>query len=158
MLLVLVYKNRNIQQVDYSLVEPENKERKEHYLQLTDVEGVDPLEAQKKMGHGHHDHYHWWDYCLFLPWVWKSFVHAKHEAFAFKYDPEVMRLLEENEMRNIRIMMYFWTVMYYIIIFSLPFVFKQHYCGGLFYVELYFCYGTYAVLNAFWEVYIVLRI
>ena len=69
-----------------------------------------------------------------------------------------MRLLEENEMRNIRIMLYFWTVMYYILIFSTPFLFKQHYCGGLFYKELYLCYGTYAVLNAVWEVYIVLRI
>ena len=119
---------------------------------------MDPLEAQKKMGHEHHEHYKLWEYLLLFPWLWKSFVHAKHEAFAFKYDPEVMRLLEENEMRNIRIMLYFWTVMYYILIFSTPFLFKQHYCGGLFYKELYLCYGTYAVLNAVWEVYIVLRI
>ena len=83
---------------------------------MVDKEGMDPLEAQKHLGHGHHDHYHWYDYALVLPWLWKSFVHAKHEAFAFKYDPEVMRLLEENEMRPIRTMMYFWTVMYYIII------------------------------------------
>ena len=48
---------------------------------------MDPLEAQKHLGHGHHDHYHWYDYALLLPWLWKSFVHAKHEAFAFKYDP-----------------------------------------------------------------------
>ena len=158
MLLVLIYKNRNIQDIRYSLTEEENKERKEHYLQLTDVEGVDPLVAQKKLGHGHHDHYHWWDYALVFPWLWKSFVHAKHEAFAFKYDPEVMRLLEENEMRPIRIMMYFWTVVYFIIIFASPFIFKQHYCGGLFYHDLYYVYGTYAILNAIWEVNAVLRI
>ena len=32
MLLVLVYKNRNIQDIKYSLTEEENKERKEHYI------------------------------------------------------------------------------------------------------------------------------
>ena len=69
-----------------------------------------------------------------------------------------MRLLEENEMRPIRIMMYFWTIVYFIIIFASPFIFKQHYCGGLFYHDLYYVYGTYALLNAIWEVYIVLRI
>ena len=116
------------------------------------------LASQKMLDHGHHDHYKWWHYALCLPWVWKSFVHAKHEAFAFKYDPEIMRLLEEGEMRPIRTMMYFWSVMYYIILFVLPFVFKKDYCGGLFYNELYICYGAHAILNAGWEVYVVLRI
>ena len=32
MLLVLVYKNRNIQDIKYSLTEEENRERKEHYI------------------------------------------------------------------------------------------------------------------------------
>ena len=96
--------------------------------------------------------------CFIFPWVWKSFVHAKHEAFAFKYDPEIMRLLEEKEMQPIRVMMYFWSVVYYIILFALPFVFRVNYCGGLFYDGLYWTYGAYAILNAGWEVYIVLRI
>lgn len=85
-------------------------------------------------------------------------VHAKHEAFAFKYDPEVMRHLEEFEMKPIRIMMYFWSVMYYILLFVCPWIFKVPYCGGLFYNELYLCYGAYAVLNAIWEVYVTYRI
>ena len=55
-------------------------------------------------------------------------------------------------------MMYFWSIMYYIILFVLPFVFKQDYCGGLFYHWLFIVYGSYALLNAAWEVYIVLRI
>ena len=122
-------------------------------------EGCGAQEAAQRMtGHGHHDHYKWWHYALVGPWLWKSFVHAKHEAFAFKYDPEIMRLLEEGEMRPIRTMMYFWSVMYYIILFVLPFVFKKDYCGGLFYNELYICYGAHAILNAGWEVYVVLRI
>ena len=54
--------------------------------------------------------------------------------------------------------MYFWSVMYYIILFMLPFLFKKDYCGGLFYNELYVCYGTYAILNAAWEIYVVFRI
>ena len=61
-------------------------------------------------------------------------------------------------MRPIRVMMYFWSVVYYIILFVLPFLFKQDYCGGLFYPGLYFCYGIHALLNAGWEVYVVLRI
>ena len=69
-----------------------------------------------------------------------------------------MRLLEENEIKPIRIMMYFWTVIYFLIIFSTPFVFKKDYCGGLFYEELYYVYASYALLNALWEVYVVLRI
>ena len=93
-----------------------------------------------------------------VPWISKSFIHAKHEAFAFKYDPEIMQHLEENEMKQIRIMMYFSSIMYYIILFVLPFVFKTDHCGGLFYEGLYLSYGAYAVLNACWEVYIVLRI
>ena len=69
-----------------------------------------------------------------------------------------MRHLEKNEMKQITIMMYFWSIMYYLILFILPYVFKKHYCGGLFYNGLYLCYGTYAITNAIWEVYIVLRI
>ena len=90
--------------------------------------------------------------------MWKSFVHAKHEAFAFKYEPHIMKYLEEKEMKPIRIMMYFWSVMYYALLFVSPWLFKIPYCGGLFYSEIYWCYGTYAILNAAWEVYVVLRI
>ena len=69
-----------------------------------------------------------------------------------------MRMLEEEEMQPIRVMMYFWSVMYYFILFGLSFTFKQQYCGGLFYEPLYVCYGTYAILNGIWEVYLVMRI
>ena len=115
------------------------------------------LHSSHEHEHEHHG-YKCWEYALVLPWLWKSMVHAKHEAFAFKYDPEIMRLLEDSEMKPIRVMMYFWSIMYYLILFVLPFLFKEDYCGGLFYNWLYVCYGTYAVLNAIWEIYIVLRI
>ena len=63
---------------------------------MIEKQSLDAVTASEKiLGHGHHDHYQWWHYVLFFPWVWKSFVHYKHEAFAFKYDPEIMRLLEE---------------------------------------------------------------
>ena len=55
-------------------------------------------------------------------------------------------------------MMYFWSFIYYIILFVMPFVFKQQYCGGLFYKELFLLYGTYAILNSLWEVFVVLRL
>ena len=72
----------------------------------------------------HHEHLKCWHYALIFPWLWKSFIHAKHEAFAFKYDPKIVRHLEVNEMYPVRVMMYFWSIMYYIILFVLPFVFK----------------------------------
>ena len=43
MLLVLVYKNRNIQDITYSLTEDENRERIENYIEMVDKEGVDVL-------------------------------------------------------------------------------------------------------------------
>ena len=43
MLLVLVYKNRNIQDIKYSLTEDENRERIENYIEMVDKEGVDVL-------------------------------------------------------------------------------------------------------------------
>ena len=158
MLLVLMYKNRNIKEIKYTLIDDQNNQRKLEYLHKVEVEGMDPHLAAESMHGHHHEHYKCWEYALVFPWLWKSFIHAKHEAFAFKYDPEVMRLIETHEMKPVKVMMYFWSIMYYIILFILPFVFKQDYCGGLFYDELFLVYGTYAVLNAAWEVYIVLRI
>ena len=151
--MVLMYNNRNISDILYTCRDEDNKVAHE------DIQ----LKRQNSLylsinEHMHHEEYKWWHYATILPWIWKSFIHAKHEAFAFKYDPEIMRHLEQNEMQQITIMMYFWSTMYYLILFVLPFVFKKHYCGGLFYYELYICYGAYAILNAIWEVYIVLRI
>ena len=45
---------------------------------MVDNEGVDVLEAQRKLGPEHHDEYHWWDYAFIFPWLWKSFIHCKH--------------------------------------------------------------------------------
>ena len=156
-----MYKNRNIQVIEYTLMEEFNKKARAEYLDMIAArENIDVNAAAHEVhAHGHHhEHYKCWEYALILPWLWKSFVHAKHEAFAFKYDPEIMRHLEDNEMQPIKVMMYFWSIMYYFILFVLPFVFKVGYCGGLFYDWLFYTYAAYALLNAAWEVYIVLRI
>ena len=95
MLLVLMYKNRNIQNMEYSLIQDSNRQRKIDYLRMVNEDKMDPYEAAEKMHGHHHEHYKCWEYALVFPWLWKSFIHAKHEAFAFKYDPEIMRLLED---------------------------------------------------------------
>ena len=144
-------------------MEDKNIERREKYLQLANA-SIDSSSLFKSTishdlhDHEHHLHFAIWEYVTVFPWLWKSMVHAKHEAFAFKYDPKIMKHLEDEEMMPIRSMMYFWSIMYYIILFILPIVFKKQYCGGLFYNELYYIYATYAILNAVWEVYVVFRI
>ena len=109
--------------------------------------------------HDHHGHeIKCWQKIIFPIWIWKSFIHAKHEAFEFKYEPEAMRTLEEEQMKIIGIVLYFTTVIYYSIVFVCPFVFVSHECGvGLSHWALYI-YFIYAFISSVWEVFSVLRI
>ena len=35
-----------------------------------------------------------WHKVCFPVWIWKTFIHAKHEAFRFKYDSESLKHVE----------------------------------------------------------------
>ena len=109
--------------------------------------------------YGHQEHkIALWQKIVFPIWIWKVFIHAKHEAFEFKYDPESMKDLEEKHMKPIGIYLYFFTVIYYAIMFICPFVFVHHECAvGLSHHALWI-YGIYAIITAIWEVYTVLKI
>ena len=45
MLLVLMYKNRNIQEIQYSLIDPENEARKLEYIAMIEKEHIDAVRA-----------------------------------------------------------------------------------------------------------------
>lgn len=45
MLLVLMYKNRNIQEIQYSLIDPENEARKLEYIDMIEKENIDAVRA-----------------------------------------------------------------------------------------------------------------
>ena len=49
-------------------------------------------------------------------------------------------------------------MVYYIIVFLLPYFFIKHDCGKTFDMALYYIYGAYMLLSAIWEVYTVLKI
>ena len=48
------------------------------------------------MADEHHDHVEikCWQYIVFPVWIWKTFIHAKHEAFRFKYDSMSLKAVE----------------------------------------------------------------
>lgn len=55
-------------------------------------------------------------------------------------------------------MLYFWTVVYYIIILVLPVIFIKHECEETFHNSLFIIYGIYLVLTSVWEIKVVLSI
>ena len=107
---------------------------------------------------GHHGHeIRTWEKIVFPIWLWKTFIHAKHEAFEFKYNPDALKMLEDEQMKFIGIVLYATTVVYYAIVFSCPFIFVSHECGVGLAPQAMWIYGVYAIVTAFWEVFTVLR-
>ena len=99
-----------------------------------------------------------WQKIVFPIWIWKTFIHAKHEAFEFKYDPESIKILEQSHMGIIGFYLYFFTIIYYAIMFICPFIFVSHECAVGLSHEALWIYGIYALVTAVWEVYTVLKI
>lgn len=44
-----------------------------------------------------------WEKIVFPVYLWKTFIHAKHEAFRFKYDTEAILRIEKSLMPQVRI-------------------------------------------------------
>lgn len=73
------------------------------------------------MKHAHHHHgIPLWQKIIFPIWIWKAFIHDKHEAFRFKYDTVSIQKLENVFMPTVKWHLYAWTVVYYIIMLVLP--------------------------------------
>ena len=85
-------------------------------------------------------------------------IHDKHEAFSFKYDTREIEKVEKIIMPGTKKILYFWTFIYYIIVFVLPPIFKIHACEKTFNNWLFIIYGIYLLLNSIWEIKVVLAI
>ena len=77
----------------------------------------------------HHVEIKWWHYVIFPVWIWKTFIHAKHEAFRFKYFCDSIKEVETHQMQNIGRAMYMFTVIYFITMFGLPSIYIEGECG-----------------------------
>jgi len=97
----------------------------------------------------------WQKICLPI-WCWKSFTHAKHEAFRFKYDTASLNKVEES-MTPITIILYVNALIFYGICFICPFAFKKH-CGKGIDPASHYIYGIYSLLNLVMEVVLAVRI
>ena len=96
---------------------------------------------------------------MFPVWIWKTFIHAKHEAFRFKYDSKSMQNLELTQMRGIGIAMYLFTIIYFCMMFIGPFFFVKGYeCGEGINHWVYITYAVYGVITGIYEVVAVKRI
>ena len=111
-----------------------------------------------ELDHAHTVHLKCWHYIVFPVWIWKTFIHAKHEAFRFKYDSIQMQKLELSQMKSIGIAMYFFTFIYFGMMFGFPFIFVENECGVGIDAWVYIFYAVYAVLTAIYEVIAVKRI
>ena len=116
----------------------------------------------QKLEHDDHEHHHkpipLWQKIIFPIWCWKSLIHDKHEAFAFKYDTREIEKVEKIIMPGTKKMLYFWTLVYYFIVFVAPPIFKMHECDKTFHIGLFIMYGIYLFLTSIWEIKVVLSI
>lgn len=55
-------------------------------------------------------------------------------------------------------MLYFWTVIYYLIVFVAPYILKEPECEETFDFSLFILYGVYLLLTSVWEIKVVLDI
>lgn len=155
----LLQNNESLDRVDYSLYDEANIKKLEDFKKFHE-EGLDlnTISMRISKAHSHHHRTPLWQKIIFPIALVKHLIHAKHEAFRFKYDTHAISEIESKLMPSIKRQLYFWSVVYYVIVFALPFVFKQQACYKTFYPELFYIYIAYIVLCALWEIYTVLKI
>lgn len=83
---------------------------------------------------------------------------AKKKAFEFKYEPTIMKTLERDQMKAIGYLQFFYTIVFYAIMLSLPFIFVEDECAAGMKPPALWIYGIYAAMTALWEIYTVLKI
>ena len=100
-----------------------------------------------------------WHYIVFPVWIWKTFIFAKKEAFRFKYDAAKLNEVEDKLMRQIGIVLYLTTLIYFAMMFGFPFSYiKGRECGEGFDSFVFILYGVYAIVTAIIEVWAGIRI
>ena len=100
----MLYMNEKISHIKYTLQEETNIKRRNKFNQLVHEfeQYEDPTIDEAKehflsvMADDHHPEIRCWHRVVFPVWIWKTFIHAKHEAFRFKYDSESLKLVERD--------------------------------------------------------------
>ena len=153
-LLALLVVNPKIEKIEYSLNEKENIQKREKFRERIQLK---PYDSHVLHDFDHHHHATpLWQKIIFPIWIWQTFIHAKHEAFRFKYDAEKLNRVENKLMKRMGNVLYFTTLIYFGMLFVFPFSYTNRECGDGFELYVYICYGIYALLTSIWEVYAVL--
>jgi len=84
-------------------------------------------------------------HCDFL-----GFIHDKHEAFKFKYEPTALKALEKD-MDRVTVVLYINAVIYYMITFGCPFYFAYG-CGLGINEWSHIIYSFYSIVNLISEI------
>ena len=92
LLFGLLQNNHTILNIEYTLYDEENIKKYNEFREFEkqELSAHDIAEALAHGGHGHHAHIPLWQKILLLPWLWKTLIHDKHEAFRFKYDTKAL--------------------------------------------------------------------
>lgn len=95
-----------------------------------------------------------WKKIVFPVWFWESLMHDKHDAFAFKYDTEALKDVENIIMKPVGSVLYIMAVIYYFIMFFCPLYFVRE-CGYGLDIKSHLIYVIYAICNVIVESIIV---
>jgi len=91
----MLFRNKTIEDIKYSLSNEKNISRFRFYLRYKKLPHKE-IESIMRSKDDHHVQEMSWKQKICLPlWCWKSFIHDKHEAFRFKYDTNALLMLED---------------------------------------------------------------
>lgn len=90
-----------------------------------------------------------WHKIVFPVWLWKTMIHAKHEAFRFKYETTKMTELD-GKIGWITWLLYINTIIYYVVSLGGPFLYVNE-CGMGISAGAHYWYLAYSVINQICE-------
>ena len=88
-LLAMLYQNNSLMRIDYDVTDPENVTKLQDYKKVESL-SIDRLKNWLKKEMNEELHLKTWHKIVFPVWFWKTLMHAKHEAFRFKYETTKM--------------------------------------------------------------------
>lgn len=144
MLLAMLFKNKSIVNIKYSVTNEANIKRLEAFDALRNLP-VCEIEDKLELDHSNED-LPLWQKIICCIWCWKSFIHDKHEAFRFKYDTAALNEVETKIVPRVTYVVYFNSLIYYIIMFVAPLTLANE-CGKGLQPAVHFIYAGYALFT-----------
>lgn len=149
MLMGTLVLSRTLVNIKYKLTDPHSKQRLDKFNERrekyeAEEDPVLKMAIQEEMltpEEKHHVEIKCWHRILFPVWIWKTFIHAKHEAFRFKFDADKLSDVENKSMKTMGIFMITLTVIYYVMVYFLPAIFINGECGAGFDNWVFYLYG-----------------